>query len=107
MTNEEEIKTLKNQLNEYFFVPDEKVKTVWLHNKILNVDIPTEFRQSSGVIFSVIRKDIDWRKYNPVLFNEYTVNAVAEDMILQEWEINLQKTHKEEMDKILGVLDGP
>lgn len=107
MTNEEEIKTLKNQLNEYFFVPDEKVKTVWLYNKILNVDIPVEFRQSSGVIFSVIRKDIDWRKYNPVLFNEYTVNAVAEDMILQEWEINLQKTHKEEMDKILGVLDGP
>lgn len=106
MTNEEEIKTLKNQLNKYFFVPDEKVKTVWLHNKILNVDIPAEFRQSSGVIFSVIRKDIDWRKYNPVLFNEYTVNAVAEDMILQEWEINLQKTYNEEMDNILGVLDG-
>ena len=106
MTNEEEINALKNLLDEYFFVPDKKVKTVWLHNKILNVDIPVEFRQSSGVIFNVIRKDIDSCKYKPVMFNEYTVRAVAEDMILQEWEINLQKTYNEELDNFLGVLDG-
>ena len=106
MTNEEEIKTLKNQISEYFFIPDEKVKTVWLHNKILNVDVPVEFRQTSGVIFTVIRKDIDYLKYNPVLFSEYRVQAIAEDMIMQEWEINLQKTYNEELDNILGVLDG-
>lgn len=100
----DEIDTLEELLHSFM---GPKPKKLWLHNNIINMDIPAYFECNGGVIYNIIRMDVDPTKYNCVMFKNYTARSLAEELILQEWDVNLKKMHDEEMDKILGVLDGP
>lgn len=96
------IKTLE-EIFHSFMGP--KPKKIWLHNDILNMDIPAYFECKAGVIYKIIRMDVDPTKYKCEMFTTYTAAGLAEDMLMQEWDINLKKMHDEEMNEILSVLE--